>query len=116
MDIEGPEWNIIEIMDMDYACRYFKQFLLETHISDEKNISKFNFKHYELLKKLEKCFLLFHRDTRFYQNIDTREHGFLNEFQAGKEFDLRKYGANEMEVIAYMFSMGELYFVNVNFL
>ena len=113
MDIEGPEWIIFETMDINYACKYFKQFLFETH---PRNVPAFNFKNYELIKKLEKCFLLFHRDTRFFNPISTRENGALNEFQRSFSFDLKKFGSSELEVIWYMLSVGELYFVNKNFL
>ena len=113
MDIEGPEWSIFETMDIDYACQYFKQLIFETHLRD---VPKSNFKNYELIKKLEKCFLLFHRDTRFYNPINTKENGALTEFQKSYAFDLRKFGTSDLQVICYMLSVGELYFVNKSFL
>jgi hypothetical protein len=123
MDIEGPEWRVLETMDIDYACRYFKQILFETHIVDENSAltytiknTELNFKNYQAIKKLEKCFLLFHRDTRFYNSISTPENGCLTEFQKSHPIDVRNYGKNELELLAYIVSMGELYFVNKNFL
>ena len=72
IDIEGEEFSIIPTMDMDYACKYFKQLLIETHIyNDHPVIPKPTPEieaHYEILKRLEQCFLLFHRDTRFFSN------------------------------------------------
>jgi len=65
MDIEKGEINVLENLDMDYACKYFKQFVLETHpLSPNEIFSRYT---YILLQKLHKCFLLFHRDTRFFK-------------------------------------------------
>ncbi len=65
MDIEKAEINVLEKLDMDYACKYFKQFVLETHVIESSEIqSQYT---YKLLQKLNKCFLLFHRDTRFFK-------------------------------------------------
>ena len=61
IDIEGGEASIIFNLDMDYACKYFKQFAFETH---PPKLGKYPF---QLLSKLEKCFSLFHRDTRFFK-------------------------------------------------
>ena len=113
MDIEGTEWEIFETINIDYACAYFKQFLFETH---PRNVPQMNFAKYTLLKKLEKCFMLFHRDTRFFNLIKTKENGYLTEFQSSFKLDLLNFGSNEEEVIWYMLSTGELYFINKNFL
>jgi hypothetical protein len=112
MDIEGSEWNVFIQMDMDYACKYFKQILFETHW---RNIPDSNFENLALLKKLEKCFWLFHRDTRFYAELES-EQKWLTEFQRDIALNIRSYGRNDLEVIAYMLAVGELYFVNQNFL
>ena len=51
VDIEGSEENLLANLDIDYACKYFKQFMIETHIADlNKNIcyelfNKINLKH-----------------------------------------------------------------------
>ena len=113
MDIEGAEWSIFKTIDIDYACAYFKQFYFETH---PRNVPKMNFAKYELIKRLEKCFMLFHRETRFYSTFVRTEYGILTEFQRPVKLDLLRFGANEKEVIWYMLSIGELYFVNKNFL
>ena len=65
MDIEKGELNVMENLDMDYACKYFKQFVLETHVTESSEI--FSRYAYQLMQKLHKCFLLFHRDTRFFK-------------------------------------------------
>jgi hypothetical protein len=61
MDIEGGESSIIFNLDIEYACKYFKQFIFETH---PPRLGEYPFR---LLSKLEKCFSLFHRDTRFFK-------------------------------------------------
>jgi hypothetical protein len=65
MDIEKAEINVLENLDLDYACKYYKQFVLETHPQTSSEI--FSRYTYILLQKLNKCFLLFHRDTRFFK-------------------------------------------------
>jgi hypothetical protein len=67
IDIEYNEWNVLMTLDMEYACKYIKQFMLETHPArilspDQRR----DFNSLKLLRRLEKCFLLFHRDTRFF--------------------------------------------------
>ena len=77
-----------------------------------------NFEKYKVIKKLEKCFMLFHRDTRFFGQsgtLYTADHGPLTEFQASYKLDLLHFGSNEKEVIWYMLIYGELYFVNKNY-
>ena len=119
MDIEGAEYIIFETMDIDYACAYFKQFYFETHPRNGQGkweVPEMNFARFTLIKKLEKCFMLFHRDTRFFNLIKTKENGYLTEFQSSFKLDLLNFGSNEEEVIWYMLSTGELYFINKNFL
>jgi hypothetical protein len=72
---------------------------------------------FELLGKLEKCFYMFHRDTRFYMQEEAGPTGWIIEFQNPKGFllEVTKF-KNELEIAEYMFNMGELYFVNLNFL
>jgi len=111
MDIEGGEWKIIENMNIDYACAYFKQFHFETHQNKLKNLESYN-----ILKSLEKCFMLFRRDTRFFQPIHSPKLGYLTEFQQSANIDIKNYGSNGEEAILYMLTMGEFYFVNKNFL
>ena len=64
MDIEGGEIDVIQNLNIDYACGYFKQFVLETHPRSLTNILL-----HTLLRKLEPCFVLFHRNTRFIHYI-----------------------------------------------
>ena len=56
MDIEGAEKQFLYHIDMNYACKYIKQFVLETHLNNRLDL-----KLYYRLKKLEHCFSLFHR-------------------------------------------------------
>jgi len=118
MDIEYNEWNVLMTLDMEYACKYIKQFMLETHparilSTDQRR----DFNSLKLLRRLEKCFLLFHRDTRFFQQYK-KEYGFyVTEFQDHKNYklDLNEF-ENEIDLVNFMFIYGELYFVNKKFL
>ena len=108
MDIEGPEKNVLEGLDMSYACKYIKQLALEAHK---------NFRFAEM-EKLEQCFMLFRRDTRFFDQLiyDDRL-GYLTEFQAPNGFDLKlKNYFKETYLAELMFVSGEFYFINRNFL
>lgn len=107
MDVEGEEKQFIQSLDMNYACKYIKQFVLETHA---------NFKFDELVK-LEQCFYLYYRHTRFFiGDIYGQPTGGLSEFQNpnGYHLDLKRFG-NEINLADFMFINGEMYFVNENF-
>ncbi len=59
------------------------------------------------------------RDLRFFgqsESLYTANHGPLTEFQASFKLDLLNYGSSGEEVIWFMLSIGELYFVNKNYL
>ena len=121
MDIENGEWSVLINLDIEYACKYFKQFILETHTS-KLDLRVFNqngkFDALKVLRRLEKCFLLFHRDTRFYLSSKLGVYGFYEtEFQNHKNFklDLSEF-ESEIELINFMITYGELYFLNENFL
>jgi hypothetical protein len=107
IDIEGPEVGVIASMDMDYFCKYVKQFVVETH----KNMPG------GLLFKLEKCFYLFHRDHRFMLKRLRGRTGWLTEWQNPGGFLLNlSYFKNEIDLATTLFTRGELYFVNQIFL
>ena len=95
-------------MDVDYACKYIKQFMFETHK---------NFKFHEL-SKFEKCFRLFHRDARlFMKDFINFPTGTLTEFQNPDGFLLEiKPFQNEINLAEYLFVNGEFYFINLNFI
>ncbi|CAF0957400.1 unnamed protein product [Brachionus calyciflorus] len=108
MDIEGPEKGVIRDLDIDYACKYFKNFVFETH----KNCK------FKDLVKLEKCFRLFFRSTRFFSgDIYNNKNGRLIEYQnpRGWKLNIRDY-KDEIFLSEFMFTNGELYFVNINFI
>jgi hypothetical protein len=107
MDIEDAEVGVVESIDMDYFCKYVKQFVLETHLKMPR----------QLLYKIEKCFYLSHRDQRFFELSDHGPTGYITEWQknAPHMIDIKKY-ANELDLATFMFTTGELYFVNLNFL
>jgi len=112
MDIENSEWSVLENMDMDYACKYFKQIAFETHIPTfQVNILR-------VLRRLEQCFLLYRRDPKFYKEFSTHPHGFLmTEWQLENGFllNIKEY-KNEINLSNFILTIGELYFVNENFL
>jgi hypothetical protein len=115
MDIENNEWSVLMNLDLDYACKYIKQFVLETHTELGQSGQ---FDPLKVLRKLEKCFLLFHRDTRFFYLLKRDKYGFyVTEFQDHKDYKLNLTEFdNEIKLINFMFTYGELYFVNKNFL
>ena len=84
-----------------------KNFVFETHLN-----LKFND-----LVKLEKCFRLFYRTTRFFEAHTVGKTGRYAEFQDpdGWKINLKKWG-NEINLANFMFVSGEIYFVNINFL
>ena len=107
MDIEGGERGVIRDMDMNYFCKYIKQFVIETHSN-----MKFN----ELVK-LEQCFMLFFRSTRFFlgDRFDTPT-WHRTEFQQDSYLLNLSIFKNEINLAELMFVNGELYFLNINFL
>ena len=117
MDIEKHEWFVLADVDMDYMCKHVKQFVMETHpeyvwpdvpiklTTRERSV--------ELMRRLEKCFRLFHRDTRFFI-----ENGFeKTEFQEPRTFNINTgVFLSETKLIEFMVTFGELYFINKNFI
>lgn len=76
MAIEYGEFDVLQHLNIDYACKYFKQFVLETHPESFQDTS-----FYKLLRRLDTCFLLFHRDTRFFKTGIFAPTGILTEYQ-----------------------------------
>lgn len=106
MDIEGEERGIFDSLDMRYACTYFKQMVFETH----KNFA------FNDLVKLEECFFLFYRHTRFFiGDLYNQPIGIATEFQRKDyKLDLSLF-RNETYLAEFMFVNGEFYFANSNF-
>lgn len=106
IDIEGEEKGVFDELDMDYACKYFKQFMFESHK---------NFRFQDLVK-FEQCFFLFYRHTRFFiQDDGNTPTGYRTEFQQNAfHLDLSLF-KNESYLAEYMFVNGEFYFANMNF-
>jgi hypothetical protein len=106
IDVEGAETGVLETLDMDYFCRYVKQFVIETHSEATS----------ELLYKLEKCFYLFHRDSRLFLQYRVGPTGYLTEWQLPDGFMLNmSLFRDEVDMARSLFTKGELYFVNLNF-
>ena len=112
MDIEGYEWKFLNEITMDYMCANVKQFMLETHTDTfYPNIDLVGMvEHVRLMRKLEKCFRLFRRDMRFFAE------DWKPEFQPPVTFNLSiALFKSEQQLIDYMVTYGELYFLNINF-
>ncbi len=108
IDTEGAEWESFpDIMSKDPSllCNYVKQIAIETHSW------LYNHTHnYQVIQSLEKCFRLFRRDHRFYISLG------LTEWQMSSfNLDLKKF-KDEVELAKVLFTYGELYFINTNFL
>ena len=104
VDFDGSEKEFIKQLDMEYICKYVKQIIMRTH----KGI------RFRDLERLEECFMLFRRDTRFYE--DEESTFSLSEFKHpnGYKLKLQTY-VNETNLAEFMFSTGELYFANRNY-
>ena len=109
IDIEKAEWIILEDnFDIDYVCKHVKQLIIETHpIQLQPGINIF---HYNNLKKLENCFMLYHRITKIF------DHGFQNRNDPNQiVINLNEF-KDESDVIDYILTFGRLYFLNKNFI
>jgi hypothetical protein len=115
MDIEGVEDNILNTIDVNYLCKYVKQFYIENHAKGAKTQASLRF--IRPIQKLESCFLLFKRDTRFFMDISKDKYGnFKSEFQEPKSNINLNYFDDEIDLINYVVTSGELYFININYL
>jgi len=111
MDIDGVEWKFLDSLSMEYACRFVKQLVLVTHpVKDLKTHDSI-----VALKKLEKCFRLFHRKSRFFDKgvSLTPEKKAPRAPYVEKEVSVFD---NELSLVNYLFAYGQLSFVNKNFL
>ena len=120
MDIENGEWEFLVNLDVDYMCKYVKQFMLETHTPQvNPNVFNLNLEQaLRVMRKLERCFLLYHRDTRFYRDFGQGTYAvWKTEFQEPITYkiDLNEF-KSELKIIDFMVTYGELYFVNKEFL
>lgn len=103
INIESEEMkHILGQLDMDYMCEYVKQLVF---------VVNFNVLRFVEVEKLEECFFLFHRSTRFSQ-VDGCN--VVSEFQSSYRIDLKRF-ADEVDLAQFMFTNGQLYFMNSNF-
>ena len=118
MDIEGAEYSYLNSLNIDYLCKYVKQFFIESHPKSGVSKKETALNMLKLLRKLEQCFRLFKRDTRFFMQYNIDQYGsYRTEFQEPRDFKLElKHFENEIDLINFMITFGELYFVNLNFL
>ena len=113
MDIEGGEEKVLKDWDAEYMCKYVKQLAIETHPRSQVACAL-------LRKTIGTCFSLFHRDHRFFSYPEIYGPlGILSEWHYPKsapyKLDIGKY-KSELDLAEHLFTMGELYFVNENFL
>ncbi len=99
-------------------CKHVKQLVIETH--PEWATKAIRIKNptpdalpFRIMFGVEKCFRLFRRDTRFF-----KEDGFVKtEFQEPRTYKIPTSDyPSEIDLIKYMVTFGELYFVNKNFI
>lgn len=117
MDIEGGEFDVFKQLNIDYVCKYVKQITIETHPSNP-NIPTYKlYENFKSLARIEACFLLFYRHTRFYMKEGPIPTGWASEWEVdgGFQLDIKKF-ANEIDIASYMYLYGELSFVNRNYL
>jgi hypothetical protein len=110
IDIEGYEGTIIKNINVNYFCKYVKQFVLETHPESLHYV-------YDYMRRIEMCFRLFHRDHRFFMGDKFVSTGHITEWQnpAGFKVNISLF-KNELEFIKHLINSGELYFINKNFI
>jgi hypothetical protein len=91
--------------------------MLETHAPGPRPPEKEPIKYLSILMKLDKCFSLFYRHTRFFIKEGPSAKGWDSEWQidGGFSLDIKRF-KNELEIAAFMFTYGELYFVNERFI
>ena len=113
MDIQNAEYAVLkQIMDTDsnLLCKYVKQMVVETHETHKGN----EFDHasaFMLLQRLELCFRLYRRDQTIAFSSSSNSGLMLKKMDE----KFRKF-KNEVDFAKWLFTFGELYFVNVNFL
>ena len=56
MDIESGEWEFLLNIDMDYMCKYVKQFVFETHSTRSYSHSLNDNDALKAVRKFEQCF------------------------------------------------------------
>ncbi|KAL7670080.1 hypothetical protein ACOME3_005018 [Neoechinorhynchus agilis] len=113
MDIEGAELNFLEEQDIDYLCLHVKQFVFETHNghSYPAKSRALTERYFKALVRLQKCFQVFHRETRFFELQDE-----YSEFQvANYKLNLDRFHSGN-ELAMYVLTFGEIYMINKNFI
>lgn len=128
LDIAGAEWEFMRVFDVEDACVNIKQLVIDTHpLAKGKHISTYM----SLMKRLEKCFLLFHRTSRLFQTNADDERVIDKKLllkkpaekmgtkpMSSKNYKLQELFLyhNEIDMVEHLFLYGRLSFVNKNFL
>ena len=112
IDIEFAEYPTLEHIlntNPDLLCKYVKLIAIEIHPNPNSDADHTS--AYKLFHRLELCFRLFKRDQRFFFNDNAMTEWQVKNFQ----INLNRF-KNELELAKWLFTYGELYFVNINFL
>jgi hypothetical protein len=108
INIGSNEWDAINSFDMNYLCQFVKQILIETHYDSRTIVPGLSKYYMEILRTFEKCFLLFHRESRFLHYLQDGEINFIK--NGLYEFN------DDADIFEFMITFGNSYFVNANFL
>lgn len=110
LDLAGDEWDFIRELDIDYACTHIKQLIVETQPFSVKD-------SVTVLKKLEKCFSLFHRKNWLNKNRFTAKgQRDVNKKNSANKMQRQSGDSSIADMLNDIISYGELYFVNTKFL
>ncbi len=113
LDLAGGEWDFIKNLDIEYACIHVKQIIVETQPFGRQD-------SFDILRKIQKCFSLFYRKSRFRKNEKYVPFGNhkLNVNTRNSLYNMQRVIEKETQenLISYLFLYGELYFANINFL
>ncbi len=113
LDLVGKEWDFIDNLNIEYACNYVKQLIVETQPFGRNG-------SFDTLRRIQKCFHLFYRKSRiniFDKRALSGKHNFnLNRRNSLYNIQRLMEKENKENMINYFLLYGELYFANINFL
>ena len=113
LDLAGGEWDFIKHLDIEYVCNHVKQIIVETQPFGRHD-------SFDTLRRIQKCFSLFYRKSRFSQSERYAPYGNhnLNVNTRNSLYNMQRLIEKETRenLINYLFLYGELYFANINFL
>jgi len=103
MDVEGAEPDVLANFDMNYSCKYIKQFVLETHVKNWFNL--------QFAKEIRKMFSFISKWFSIYCTSVWWWSFFEQKF-----YIRHSKLISEINLSNFLFSIcSELYFINENF-